>query len=62
VRNTQAALQTVLADVRLDVYFQPFLGVAHTSEMIKAKLRLLDREEHIYLPALAKEIAAASSK
>jgi len=61
VRNSRAALRTVSDDVRLDAYFQPFLAVAHSKDMIEAKLHLLDHEEHIYLPALAKEIASAQS-
>lgn len=51
--NTQAALPLAEADVRLDFRYGGDHSFAHTTEMLRAKRDLLDRELHVFLPSVA---------
>ena len=56
--NTQAALRLAQADCRLDFYFRGDHSFPHLTEMLEAKLGLLDTEINEFLPALAEKCQA----
>ena len=52
--NATEALPVMEADVRLDFYYGSDHTFSHGSDMIRAKLALLDREINAFLPGLAR--------
>ncbi len=52
--NAEAALPWVEKDMRLDVYYRIDHAFAHSADMIRTKLRLLETEIHETLPAIAR--------
>jgi hypothetical protein len=54
--NAEAALPVMEADVRLDMYYGGDHTFSHGADMIRAKIKLIDREIRAYLPALAAKL------
>lgn len=59
--NTLAAMPVIEADARLDCYYGGDHTFAHTADMMRAKLKLLDREINEFLPSIAKRCGANAS-
>ena len=54
--NTMSALPLTKADMRLDFYYGGDHTFSHATDMIQAKLKLLENEISIYLPSLAEQL------
>ncbi len=54
--NTQAALPIMETDMRLDFYFGGDHTFSHGSDMLKAKLEILQKEIEEYLPSIATKL------
>ena len=57
LENTRAALPLAAADVRLDCQYGRDHSFSHTTDMIRAKLELLEGEVGVLLPDIASKIA-----
>jgi len=60
--NTQAALPIMEADMRLDFYFGGDHTFSHGSDMLKAKLEILQKEIEEYLPSIAMKLGIVEKK
>jgi hypothetical protein len=54
--NAEAALPLLEEDPRLDPYHRGDHSLSHSTDMLKAKLAILDHELHDVLPRIAKDI------
>ncbi len=54
--NAQAALGVMEADVRLDFYYGGDHTFSHGSDMIRAKIKIIDEEINDFLPSFAKKL------
>jgi hypothetical protein len=61
-RNTQTALPVMEADMRLDFYFGGDHTFSHGSDMLKAKLEILQKEIHEFLPSIAVKLGIGDKK
>ncbi len=53
--NAQAALPVMLADVRIDFYYNPGSSLPHGADMIRAKIALIGDELNTFLPSVARK-------
>ncbi len=60
--NTREALPVMEADMRLDFYFGGDHTFSHGSDMLKAKLEILQKEIDEYLPIIAQKLEIRNNK